>query len=409
MGGKSQDNSAMIDEQKAQAEEARQKETARQGRLAQGLAGIKAAFEGAPTMGTRAGTFDWGNFNTALSGSGDAQTAALGNMFGANFTNALKTGARASMASGQQISGLPAGFTAIQIPGATTTTPGVPLSAAGSGSGSPGGGGGEATGAAVKSPYYNNNRQGSQPFTNPAGTGQSGGGGQGAQKDWGKTGSAKITPQTPAAAAALAAAQSGGTTTTGPASWAIRGPDGRIYRQGEAIPTTVEYDTGGRSGGFGDDFFNKFRQGIVDYYMPQVANQYKDAQDETTYGLARAGTLRSSTANKEVSKLAEQNALNRADVLTKADTGAADLRTRVASERAKAESQLYATEDPTTSVNQALSAVRNISLEQPNLSPLADVFKIAALGGANAMTGYKNQQLLNTIPGYQKKTTTVVG
>ena len=100
--------------------------------------------------------------------------------------------------------------------------------------------------------------------------------------------------------------------------------------------------------------------------------------------------------------------MNRADVLTKADTGAADLRTRVAAERAKAESQLYATEDPTTAVNQALSAVKNISLAQPEMSPLADVFKVAALGGANAMTGYQNERMRQTIPGYQTRKTTVV-
>ena len=172
MGGKSQDNSAMINEQKAQAEEARQKETARQGRLAQGLAGIKAAFEGAPTMGKRAGNFDWGNFNTATSGSGDAQTQALGAMFGSNFVNALKRNAGAGAAVGQQVQGLPAGYTVVQIPGATTSgTPAVI---------------GEICEHQQRQPQWRrwqppvppspgSNRQGPQPFvtvTNPSGGGR---------------------------------------------------------------------------------------------------------------------------------------------------------------------------------------------------------------------------------------------
>lgn len=161
---------------------------------------------------------------------------------------------------------------------------------------------------------------------------------------------------------------------------------------------TEEYDTGQRTGGFGEDFYDRFRQGMTDYYMPQVGQKYGEAKDETTYGLARAGTLRSSAAINEAAKLAEQNRLNRAEVLAQADSGAADIRSRVAAERAKAENQLYATENPEVATNQALAAVRNITLDQPDLSPLGEIFKIAAIGGANAMTGYRNQQFQNRLP-----------
>jgi hypothetical protein len=159
-----------------------------------------------------------------------------------------------------------------------------------------------------------------------------------------------------------------------------------------------QYDTGERSGGFNDEFYNKFRQGITDYYMPQVAQKYGEAKDETTYGLARAGTLRSTAAIDEAAKLAEQNRPNRAEVLAQADTGAADIRTRVAAERAKAEQQLYATENPDVATNQALAAVNNIQLDKPDLSPLGEIFKIATIGGANALSGYRNQQFQNRLP-----------
>jgi hypothetical protein len=54
--------------------------------------------------------------------------------------------------------------------------------------------------------------------------------------------------------------------------------------------------------------------------------------------------------------------------------------------------------------------VRNISLDQPNVSPLQDIFKVALVGGANALSGYRNQQTLNSIPGYnQRASTKIVG
>jgi hypothetical protein len=156
---------------------------------------------------------------------------------------------------------------------------------------------------------------------------------------------------------------------------------------------TEQYDTGTTSGGFDEDFFNRFRQGMLDTYMPQVEKQYGEAKDDLTYGLARAGTGRSSAAVKATSDLAEENAINRANIVTKADQGAGALRSRVADERAKAESQLYATEDPDVGANQALAAVKNISLATPDTTPLGDVFKTALVGGANALTGYRGEKL----------------
>jgi len=180
----------------------------------------------------------------------------------------------------------------------------------------------------------------------------------------------------------------------------------RVYSAGTPSTTTRKatttpggyanesYDTGKRKGGFGDDFFNQFRDAITSYYMPDVAKQYGDAKDELTYRLARAGTLRSSGATEEQADLANQNVVNEAQVRSKADTAAGGLRDRVASERAKAESQLYATEDPNVAANQALAAVENISAVKPDLTPLGAIFDIASIGGAGAASGYQNAEYL---------------
>ena len=197
----------------------------------------------------------------------------------------------------------------------------------------------------------------------------------------------------------------GGTVNT--AKWAVKGPDGKIYQPGEVIPTSESYATGETTGGFDDEFYDKFKQSILDYYMPQVEDQYGKAKDQTTYGLARAGTLQSSAATDEAARLAKENDLNRANVVSQADTGAAGLRQRVAQEQAKAESTLYATEDPDVATNQALAAVKDVSVAQPELSPLGQIFQTALIGGANAYTGARNQNLINE---YKKKTgTQVVG
>ena len=130
--------------------------------------------------------------------------------------------------------------------------------------------------------------------------------------------------------------------------------------------------------------------------MPQVDKQYTNAKEQATYGLGRSGNLRSSAANTLVADLAKQNDINKAGVRTQADTAAGDLRSQVGTEEQKAISQLYATEDPEVAANQSLAAVRDISLKQPDLSPLSALFNVATIGGANVLKGYQGQQKLNT-------------
>lgn len=168
----------------------------------------------------------------------------------------------------------------------------------------------------------------------------------------------------------------------------IKGPDGKLYKQGDVVTGSV--DTGKKTGGIQDDFYNNFKQGILDYYTPQVAQQYGEAKDETNYRLARAGTLKSSAAAKAAADLYDQNLVNVGNVRSKADTAAADLKTRTAGEEAKAVSQLYATENPDVAANQATAAIRNITAEAPPTSPLGDIFNIAAIGGAKYLQGADN-------------------
>lgn len=346
MGGKSSDSGSreMIQMQKAEANEARAKEAARQGRISSGLERIRQAFEGAPVMATRGNQFNW--------------ASQVGNTRGVAMP-------------GQQ---LPQGYSFVNV--GSTPTPNTP----------------QARLAAAQ-------QQRQQPVSRYVG-------GHDASQPVYKTGayvgghdaSPQYTTQRPGSSAKPGMINSFGefAAMMDPnqgAEWAVRGPDGRIYRAGEQIPYYEQYDTGGRTGGIGENFYNSFRDKMVNYYMPQVAEQYKEAKDETTFKHARAGTLRSTAAGDSAAKLQRQNLERQGEVRSKADIAAGDLRNRVAKERAAAEAQLYATENPDVAANSALAAISNISAEQPTLSPLAALFEPLAIGTANYMTGAQNAAL----------------
>lgn len=306
MGGKNHaDNSAVVNEQAAEAAQEKQKEADRQARISQGLASIKGAFEGTPTMKTTSSPFNWSGFNG---------------------TNA------------------PTGYTSVWTGGGTAGSS-MPSGADGSG---------VRTGTGGSSQYF------------------------------------QATPQ--AAGSSQSTAAQGGVG----GGWALRDASGKVYRPGDALNIDTQTPTGETTGGFDDAFYNKYKQSVLDYYQPQVDKQYSDAKKQAIYGLGRSGNLVSSAANDLTADLKGQYDINTAGVRNQADTAAGDLRSQVNTEEQKAVSQLYATEDPEVAANQSLAAVRDISLQQPTMSPLSALFNVATIGGANVLKGYQNQQNLNT-------------
>lgn len=342
--GKSSDKSSkqMVQMQKEEAAAARQKEADRQARITSGIERIKQAFEGTPIYENRA----------------------------KNYT---VSGPAAGTVSGSAVSGLPSGYTYKQI-----TTPGTAGTA-----GTTGSMGSTANRYATSSQGYSGGGSGHGGASGGATYSLTGGG----RSPGGGSMSYTGTPGTPG--------------TAGSSKWVVVGPDGRQYEIGSNIEGSESVFTGRKSGGIDDSFYDDYKGGVIDYYMPQVQEKYKDASDELTYRLARAGLLRSSMANTETTDLSKQNTLNEAKVRNDADKAAADLKSRVAAEKAKAESQLYATENPDVAANQATAAIQNLTAETPDLSPLGDIFTVAAVGGANALKAYQTQNYKKQIPGSQ--------
>jgi hypothetical protein len=146
----------------------------------------------------------------------------------------------------------------------------------------------------------------------------------------------------------------------------------------------------GTQGGFQPDFYNKYEQSIMDYYLPQEGQQYNTARSSLSYSLARAGQLNSSVAGMDVSNLANQDAINRAQIASGADTQTAGLRTQVQQDEQSALNQLYSTEDPSVAANTAQNMVANAQLTKPLLNPAGALFAPITVGVGNALSGFTN-------------------
>jgi hypothetical protein len=303
MSGSTPTNTSAVDFEKQQAAQADAKEAARQASLQQGQTLIDQIFNGAPVMGTKTSNYDWSTFTP-----------------GAGLMPA---------------SGMPAGYTAVRIPGTTTATA-APAATSGGGA----------------SPQY-------------AGS-----------YNTGRYASPTVSSGASAAPAASAAP-----------TWGLQDASGKIYKQGDPLSISSQYDTGQRTGGFDDAFYNNYKQKILDYYQPDEQKQYDEAQRNLTYNLARAGTLQSSVAGDKQGDLAYNDALQKANIVANANAQTGQLQTQIQSNKQDLINQLYATDDPTLTANLAESSAKASQLQNPTLTPAAALFT-PALTAAGSVANY---------------------
>lgn len=136
---------------------------------------------------------------------------------------------------------------------------------------------------------------------------------------------------------------------------------------------------------FNQGFYNKYTNAILNYQMPQLQDQYTQAQNKLTYDLARAGTLNSTAAGYAQGLQTKENLNEQAAIRASADQQTGALRNQILGEKQSAINQLYSTEDPTLAANTAQSMVQQSSIQQPNLNPLGAIFTPLAVGGAGAL------------------------
>ena len=242
--------------------------------------------------------------------------------------------------------GAPAGYTAVQVP------------AKGSGGGSSGGGGAYSS----SQPQYIAN-----PMSGQRGTGPQGG----AQNPW---------IENPAYTAGGGAGGSGGTV------WALKDANGKIYYSGDPLTVTSQYDTGQKTGGFDDAFYNKYKQKVLDYYNPQEAKQYAEASGMRPMPSMTGGCLLPAPRPSGwAARLPGRPRQSRYCLNANTQTGT--LQDQIQSNKESLISQLYATEDPTLTANLAQSSANASSLKDPTLTPAAAYFSPVISGVSSALSG----------------------
>ena len=125
---------------------------------------------------------------------------------------------------------------------------------------------------------------------------------------------------------------------------------------------------------FNDDYFRGVEQDYLKYYMPQLDDQYKKAQEQTTFNLARTGNLNAGTASSTAfADLLEEFNRNRSLHGDRALGAANDARARVEQNRQDLFAQNAAAADPTAASSAAAASVGQLQLPQ-QFSPIGNVF-----------------------------------
>lgn len=125
---------------------------------------------------------------------------------------------------------------------------------------------------------------------------------------------------------------------------------------------------------FDDDFYNQRGQTYMDYYQPQLDEQYEDALARLTFSLARAGTTNSSIAGDALADLQTQRDRELTSLNSSRDSDVANMRARVQDERSNLLAQLNATGDAEAAANAATTRATQLYSETPALVPLDGLF-----------------------------------
>jgi hypothetical protein len=133
---------------------------------------------------------------------------------------------------------------------------------------------------------------------------------------------------------------------------------------------------------YDDNYFSGFNQKYLDYYNPQIEDQYSKAQEQLLFGLSRAGLTNSSARGTEMGSLEKNYGTQRQGIVSAAQKYSNDARSQIAQQRTALQNQLNATGgDKITSasflgVNQP-NSVGSLPIQAPQLqsfSPLGDLF-----------------------------------
>lgn len=148
-------------------------------------------------------------------------------------------------------------------------------------------------------------------------------------------------------------------------------------------------------GGFDSGFYSSFVDDIMAAQRPQLERQFGDANDQLTYNLARAGTLKSSIAGDRRGRLQTAYGDGLAQILSGANRQKQALQGRVQNEKSNLVSMLTATGDADRATNEALNRSQKLFDPVPEYNPIGDIFGGIAQGVGNYHYGKQQRDMWN--------------
>ena len=112
----------------------------------------------------------------------------------------------------------------------------------------------------------------------------------------------------------------------------------------------------------------------MDYYLPQIEDQFGEANKQLTYKFARQGALNSTAAGDEKAKLQEQYDLQRAGVTNNASDAERAARDDVSSTKSRLYNYADSAADPASVNSQLSTETARVRSAVPQLTPIGKVF-----------------------------------
>jgi hypothetical protein len=162
-------------------------------------------------------------------------------------------------------------------------------------------------------------------------------------------------------------------------------------------------------GKYDQDFYDKSSDAYLDYYEPQLDDQFKDGLKELQFALARGGRFGSSTEVDKKAKAAEEYGIQKNELASGAIKAANDSEAAVtAAERDMTNlNQVNANPDLAASLSNSQAGILN---QPPKFDPLLDVFGNITEGLAKRDEIENRKKLRDRIQNYgSKDSSTVVG
>jgi len=125
---------------------------------------------------------------------------------------------------------------------------------------------------------------------------------------------------------------------------------------------------------FDDNYFGGLSQSVLDYYLPQLQDQYGKAQEQLSFSLARKGNTKSSAAAQERADLTTLFDTQRSGITNRAADAANSAREGVSAAKSNLYNYAQTAADPAAVNTQLASENTRLRASTPELTPLGKVF-----------------------------------